>query len=293
MLTNLRACIALFMFGLIANPAYAQTDVYTHEIGDDTIKVRLDSRRGGVITDVLIRSGDVFRRHVIDNADWTGRQTQSAIYDAPNTDCWPCNNASCNWNWQPVQAGNACQEFSGGSVLDYSSTRIVTTTTPLNWNNLLGRSNIQIQQTVQIVQPYVARIDYQITNNESFPWSDRSLHELPVAYIEQEFNQGFKYDGPSPFTYDALTAFSPAAGLFSTTEPWVALRDPNNFTIALYVPDKYSNWSVGGWPGDAYYIQAWNSLYLNPGQTGTVTAYLVVGDSIESVRTRIYALAGF
>jgi hypothetical protein len=278
---------------LLATPAAAQTGVYTHEIGDgSTIKVRIDVNRGGVITDVHIRRGGVYRRNVIDSADWTGRQAQAALYDIPNTDCWPCNNMSCNWNWQPVQAGNACQQYSGGSVLSQTATRIVTTTTPLHWNNLLGRSNVAIEQAVEIVQPYVARIDYDITNNESFAWSSQNVHELPVVYAEHEFSQGFRYDGGSPFTSAPLTQFSPSTGMFSTTEPWVALRDSNNFVIALYVPGKYNNWNVSGWAGDSYYMQAWNALYLNPGQTGRVTAYLVAGNSIEEVRSRIYGLEG-
>lgn len=83
-----------------------------------------------------------------------------------------------------------------------------------------------------------------------------------------------------------------AVGLFSTTEPWVALRDGLDFVIALYVRGKYSNWQVGA-NENSHFMQAWTSLYLAPGETTTVTAYLVVGRSISDVRNRIYAMEGY
>ena len=52
--------------------AAAQDHPYTHQIGDEYVKVRIDSNYGGAITDLLILSGGVFRRRVVDNGDPTG-----------------------------------------------------------------------------------------------------------------------------------------------------------------------------------------------------------------------------
>ncbi|MGH9311557.1 MAG: hypothetical protein ACRD1S_00020 [Vicinamibacterales bacterium] len=266
--------------------------VWTHEISDGNIWVRVDANRGGAITDFRIRENEVVRRNIVDNGDWTGRQFQVSFYQGNwGPDCFPCN-ASCYWGYNPVQAGNACQWFSGGAVLEHSSTRLVTETWPLQWNNQYSpsTSSILLRQTIEIVQPYVARVEYRVTNFESFAW-DGTLHELPVAYVFTDFNQAYAYQGPSPFTYGPVTNIPIPSHQFSTTEPWIAISDVAGFTVALYVPGKYTDWTVSS-VGNANLMQAWTSMPLNQGQQATAVVFFVGGYGLNAVRSRIYSLEG-
>src|SRR6185312_9994538 len=96
--------------------------------------------------------------------------------------------------WNPVQAGtmttNDCQ-INGSGVTTYSNdgTTIHTHTQPMQWNPTLGRSNVEIDQTVSFVSGYDAiRIDYTVTNNESFSltYADQT-HEAPVLFANGLF----------------------------------------------------------------------------------------------------------
>lgn len=284
-----RAVLALLFVALAAGLGAQQQ--WTHEISDGTLWVRIDQARGGVITDLQVRAGETRRRAIVDNGDRTGRQIQASLYRSTyDAACFPCRSA-CFWGWNPVQAGNACQQPSSGSVLQQSGLRIVSTVVPQQWNDRLGRSNILVQQTLDIVKPFVLSIEYRVTNNESFTWGDVP-HELPVVYLQKGFAvSAYAYTGPEPFTYGAAALVSVPATALATTEPWIAWSDTSGLTLALYVPGKYSEWALST-VGDANVMQAWQPLRLSPGETGSVRAFLVAGATLTEARMRIYMLDG-
>lgn len=279
---------ALLVFGTSSS---AQS--WSHEIFDGTLRVRVDEVRGGAITDLHIVLGEIARRLIVDNGDYTGRQIQISLYDniwgAGDPLCFPCQ-SSCEWSWNPVQAGSACQAQSGGQVLEHSGTRIVTQNTPRQWKHIWGWSNVTVRQTLEIVAPYTLRMEHIFTNNESFGWSTNRLHELPVAYLQLNFaKQAIAYQGGNPFQHDTVSVLPLSQSQVSTTEPWIGFRDDNGIVLALARPGKYNDWVVQS-VGNANLMQAWTSMYLDPGQQQTVVTYLVGAPNLTEARNRIYAL---
>lgn len=278
---------------LLVSSHVGSAQIWSHEIYDGTLRVRIDDIRGGAITDLLITAGEIARRNIVDNGDHTGRQIQVSMYDnvwgGGDPTCFPCT-SPCAWPWNPVQAGSACQSESGGQVLEQTATRIVTEGNPRHWKHIWGWSRVTVRQTLELVAPYTLRMEHTFTNGESFGWSNNERHELPVAYLQLNFaQQAIAYQGPNPFTHDAVTVLPLSTNDVSTTEPWVGFRDNVGYVVALARPGKYGGWVVQS-VGNANLMQAWTNLYLDPGQQGTVVTYLVGAPSLTEARNRIYAL---
>jgi hypothetical protein len=150
---------------------------------------------------------------------------------------------------------------------------------------------VVLRQTLEIVQPFVLKMDYSVVNHEVFAWGDVP-HELPVVYLRKSFAvRAFAYQGEQPFTYDKPTTLAIPTLNLRTTEPWIAWVDATGVALALYVPGKYSDWAAST-VGDANLMQAWQHLRLQPEEIGAVRAYLVAGESLTTVRMRIYILEG-
>lgn len=235
----------------------------------------------------------------------TGRSVQISLYNAGETysNGWPCGGGV--WGWNPVQAGtmtagSCVVSGSGVNSVSADSSHIYTNTTPYHWNPNLGRSNVTVEQTVQFQSGYgnVIRVDYTITNNESFTVSNGSAgHEAPVAYINNTYGYATAYNGASPWTNDALSLVGD--GDPGSTEPWVALLnndptiDPTRaYGIGLYVADypSGSHFNFGSVSG-ATAMQSWRNLTISPGGSASFSVYLVLG-RMSNIRSTIYSLAG-
>ena len=176
----------------------------------------------------------------------------------------------------------------------------------MHWNPNLGRSNILIDQNVTFASGYsnVIRIDYTVTNYESFTVASDFGNEAPVMSI----NGGMApyrvtYDGPSPWTYDTVDVISCSGQpcIPNSTEPWAAVvaDDPNtNPTtpgVAMYVPDfptglhfNFAGDATGGSNG----VDSWRDWSISAsGGTYSWTVYIVLG-GLDSIRSAIYSLAG-
>ena len=253
---------------------------------DASLEVSVDVSKGGAITYLNILDGAEFSGDIVNHGDVTGREIQFAYYDSHRFDdsCWPCK-AMCLWGpSNPVQEGNACQQRSGGALLASSETQIVTRTAPREWNSQRGVSTLELQQTLTLVSPGALRVDYQVTNRGLATIGADNWHEAPVAYVTPAFSQGTLSDGRTPTR--SMIGFRDDHG-------WIALSRPDGWTVALYARgDHLSSIGLGG-GGDkpTSYLQLWQWMELNAGETGTATAWLVVGRSIEIVRARLASVS--
>lgn len=252
-------------------------------LADDTIAVQVDPARGGAI--VALAIGGV-RTGLVDQGDQTGREIQASLYNGQwGPGCWPCN-AVCVWGWNPVQAGNACEQPSGGSLVSQSPTVLVTTTTPKQWNSTLGTANVTLQQTLTLVARGVIKIDYQVTNHEAFEIGADNWHELPLVALNASMTVGAYLSATGPTT--TTTTLS----VFTTAAPWVALSDVNGWTVLVYVPEHLTPWTIGFNASSTpnAWIQAWQWLQLAPGETGTDSAWLIVGRTLAEAQSRLQML---
>ena len=145
-------------------------------------------------------------------------------------------------------------------------------------------STLELQQTLTLVSPGALRVDYQVTNRGLATIGADNWHEAPVAYVTPAFSQGTLSDGRTPTR--SMIGFRDDHG-------WIALSRPDGWTVALYARgDHLSSIGLGG-GGDkpTSYLQLWQWMELNAGETGTTTAWLVVGRSIEIVRARLASVS--
>ena len=289
--------LALWFFGF-AEMARAQV---THTISNGDIWVGIDANAGASIKKLDFRVGSLISTSNVNNADRTGRQIQASLYDAESQspDCWPvqggCSaNPSCPWMWNPVQAGDACQQGSPTSVLYLSGTRIITRTYPRQWNPFWGPSNVILDQDLEILGPHLVRVSYTVANNESF--TINGSHELPVAYLSSSYQYAVHYGGGAPWTYDSVTtrSFGPGSKANGTTatEEWIGYTKWPGAAMLLYVPGMQSGWNTGRMEDGATLLQAWQDVTIQPGETRSVTAYLAVG-SLSDARSAVYDLHGY
>jgi hypothetical protein len=281
----------------------------THSISNGDITIGVSLNWGGSIVRLDYRMNEIMRINNVNNSGGPGRQIEAAIYDneSQSQDCWPvidnCQpNPSCSWKWNPVQAGDACGSGSGGTVLSQTATRIVTRTTPIQWNPYWPTpSNVELEQDLEIISPRLVRVTYTITNNESF--TVNSEHELPVAYLSASYETGLYYEGGAPWTRDMnvtqrMFSNGDKSNSVNPTEPWIGFSDVvsgcaplNCATIMLYVPSLIGSWNMGRMEDGVSLLQAWQDRTLTPGQTKTVTAYIAVGTFTEA-RDAVYAHSG-
>lgn len=256
-------------------------------LSDSTLFVQVDPSRGGAIPYLSIMDGTNQSGNLINVSDYTGRALQASYYDGQwDGDCWPSLTATCVWGYNPTEAGDADERGSGGSLVSQSDTSIVTTTTPRQWDARQGFSNLTLQQTVTIIGEGTLRIDYQYTSHETRALGLMNRHEMPCVYLSPTLTLG-AYVGA-----DGLER--PSVGLSDVQtggEPWMAASNPlTGYTVAVYAPASDTHFSLdfGTQPGkETTLIQAWQSLILAPEQTATVTAWIVVGPSLDVVRQRI------
>ncbi len=256
-------------------------------IADESMRVQSDVARGGAIIGLDVLEAGSSSGNLIDNGDLTGRSVQASLYDGQwGPDFWPCPGGTLGqWGYNPVQEGDACQTLSGGAVVSHTPTSIVTSTTPRQWNAALGASKITLTQTLTIAGPGILRIDYTVTNHEAVTVGAGNWHELPCVYLNPRLTLGAYIGANGHLERPAVTLTAFRTG----GEPWVAVSDQAGWTVALYAPaDHPFSINFGTQPGkETTLLQAWQWLELAPEQTGTSTAWLIVGHSLEQVRQRI------
>ena len=255
-------------------------------IGDSTVSFTIDVLRGGAIVDLRAEDSG----NIVDNGDATGRQIQAALYDGTwSPDFWPCPGGTlAQWGNDPVQAGNACETPSGGQVLSQSP--LTTQTTPLQWNASLGRSTMDLVQTLTIVAPGVLKIDYRVTNLGMAEFGADNWQEMPGAYFDARFSTAWYMSTGVLTSFGATHAGANDLRPLTTSEPWIALTRDDGWAVALVLPGHLTPWALqlgGGGDKPASFLDALQWLHLAPGQTQTNTAWVVVGRSLDEVRARI------
>jgi Calx-beta domain len=287
--------------------AVAQTIIeVTHSLQNGTIDIGTNQLYGSA----FVRFSYQGRPSWVDNGvPDKGRQIQVSLYEPFSVDCWPCNNSSCAWGWNPVQAGNACNAGSGSTIVAHDSTHLVTRTQPLQWNNryVPSRSNTQIQQSLTLLpaHPNAIQVDYEVTNSESFAIGN-AASELPVAYLKPILNHAKAYQGSAPWTFDTPQDVTPALGhsnrLLTLAEPWVAWIGDDGVGLGMYKPTSFvvQNesqffWDVGHLapPGttETVYLQHWSKVPTPPASRYNVRVYLIAG-TLDQIRRVVYALEG-
>lgn len=270
-------------------------------ISNGTLTVGIEPRCGGTIVSVVLSGSP----NPVNNADCTGRQVQTALYDG----AWaydPCAGCTGVWGWDPVQGGD---KYDFGSIVTASSFTPTTAYTsarpnewyPMNAGGAQGQpvpSDVTIEQWVTFVdgKPTVARVHVKVAHlgKDSHLLSGQ---EFPAVYVNMGYDTLVTYNGSAPWTNAPTTSFAAIpAGFIHSPERWAAYVNGSNDGLAIYVPSQYPWLAAMALPGSggefgtgANYFHPHVPMAIGPNTTWEGDYYIIAG-SVAAARANVYAL---
>lgn len=258
-----------------------------------SVDVQVDPARGGAIPYVRILNGGYTETsgNIVDQTSPTGRELQAAFWTGQNPPCSDGDlcNRHCLGALNPTQAGDACGLVSGGTVLAQSPTSITVRSQPRDFSASTARP-LQLDATVAIVAPGVLRLDYAVTNLSATVFGDDAWQNLPVLFTVPAFDV-VTLDGRGAVDNASLPFENVVADVWRGEGPidWVARSNADGWTVLLYVPGLHP-WSIGK-PGaqspGAGWMQPLIWMELQPGESAALTAWIVVGRTLDQAITRL------
>ncbi|HEX5070821.1 MAG TPA: Ig-like domain-containing protein, partial [Vicinamibacterales bacterium] len=268
------------------------------------IQFGIEPRCGGTLAELIVNG-----RNLINNADCTGRQVQTALYDGDDSydSCGGCQGV---WGWDPVQGGDV---YGFGSPLSAQSAGpdfIYTATQALEWfpddkGGGPGRpvvSDVSIEQTAAFVpgHPEAVRLHYRITHLGGDSHT-LGIQELPAVYANLGFDHFVTYTGTAPWTggsvtWDALGQPGSPVPQHYVPEHWAALVDDQGAGLTVYVPQQYPYVAGVHLPGTsgeygsgANYFRPHVPFAFGPQAVLDADVYVIAGD-YRTARHTIEAL---
>lgn len=298
------ACTLLF-----GGSARAQGQAVPLFLQSSELYVKISTQWGGAITEFTPTGG----QNLVDNgAPDPGRSIQTAFRrqdPPPIPDCWPCRtNPPCNHVWNPTQAGSCANVGSGVISIEGNSEYLTTYAQLRNFEadspSFPPVSNVYLRQTLSFARANVLKLEYTVTNNETFAFED--AQEFPVAFLKPFLNRAVRYTGSQPFTGDWVEIVDVPCCTenlldhFTTTEPWIAWVPDYEIVptltekgLGLYVPtgQPHLHWRfhrvVPQGSTATNVMQNFAYFRLEPGESQSVTVYLIYGNVAE-IRDFVY-----
>jgi hypothetical protein len=269
----------------------------------DTIRIALDTSRGGSIVEVSLDGANYINQHD------TGREVQPAFYDGdqPYDACAGCTGT---FGWDPVLAGDRYNHGTPALAQTLTPNSLYTKAQPLQWYpddkgggpTLPVSGDLLVEQTVTPVPGYARAFHahYKVTHLDA-DFHANTRQEFPAVYVNAEYDRFVSYEGTAPWTKApvSFTRFRPlgtqAPNLY-VPEHWGAYINDQNIGLTIYVPSQYpyvDGFDVagsGGPTGDGTnYFAPFVALTIGPNFTFEGDYYLIAGD-YQSSRQIVYAL---
>lgn len=270
-------------------------ELYTLELANTDLKVKVDLLRGGAIS-YLSKATD--NKNLVNIYD-RGRYIQQSYYAGANINrtAEGQHPSWSPWNWNPIQVGDVYNNSSNVLESEVTANRIYTKTQPLLWdmNNELGQCYMEM--TVTLVNNTVHVNNKLTVFRTDNKWSAIARHqELPAVYIIGDLNNLYSYKGTSPWTSapaEKLVTTGPPWSYWTNPEHWAALVDANNWGVGIY--NGLSTYFIGGYSGSAGGgANSPNTGYMSPLRTETLgksSVYEYDYDLILGTLTQIRSFA--
>jgi len=294
----------LFVYGIdVGNsadnallPGSPQTFTLTSTIlrlTNGVIQLGIEPRCGGTVAELIVNG-----KNLVNNADCTGRQIQTAVYDGDDSydSCGGCQGV---WGWNPVQGGDVYGFGSPLSAQTVTSSLIHTVTQALEWypddkGGSVGRpvaSDVTIEQTASFVPGYpsAVRLHYRISHLGSDSHG-LAIQEFPAVYANLGFDHFVTYEGTAPWTggpvtVGALPQPGSAVPEHYVPEHWAALVDDTGMGLTVYVPQQYPyvsglylQGSSGEYGWGANYFRPHVPFAFGPQTVLEADVYVIAGD---------------
>ena len=201
-------------------------------LDNGVIKVGVDLNMGGVIT-YMSRSSDT---HNVINLHDYGREIQQSYYAGPtpfghSSPDWP------NWPWNPIGAGDAYGTPSTVVASANDGKTLYVRAIGMQW----ALNDVPCEcffETWIALDGHAANVRYRLTNHRSdLTAYDAYGQELPAVYTIGKLWHLITYDGPAPFTGDAVREVpftsAPPWENFQPTESWMAWVNDAGFGLGV------------------------------------------------------------
>lgn len=274
--------------------------------GANTVRVGLDTRWGGVITELSLNGTNFV------NSFDTGREIQLSIYDG-NGAGDACAGCTGNWPWNAVQGGDLYRHGSPVLERQLADSSIYVKSHPLQWlpdnkgggRNRPVQSDMLFETVVEVVpeHPLAFRLRYVATHTGSDEHA-ATTQEVPAVFADARLANFAHYAGAAPWTGEAVTlsrmrdVHDPAwvSSYFHIPERWGAFVDDQGVGLTVFVPSAYPYalgyfvpGSTGPYGYGAQYFHAKTVFGVGPGARIAGEVYLIAGDYREA-RKVVYDL---
>ncbi len=290
--------------GLMAcNTPAAHSEKSCLSLDNGVIAVRMDLHSGGAITYLSVSGED---RNLINNYD-RGRQIQQSYYAGKDLDrrAEGQSKSWSPWSWNPIQVGDAYGHSATVAESRQSKKEAYVKTIPLLWDMNNEPGECYFEQWVSL-KGNTAHVRNRLSihrTDERWGVETRS-QELPAVYTIADLYHLYTYEGPKPFTMDALTEIKnqgpPWAswGREQPTEKWAALVDDQLWGVGVY--NKDTQFFTGGFCGkpgggekdpSTGYISPLRDERFEKDDTFEYEYDIIVG-TLEQIREFVYKAEG-
>ena len=272
---------------------------YTAALDNGTIRVGIDSTRGGVIS-YLSPSGSA-TNYI--NIYQPGREVQQSYYAGQQIDrkAEGQNRTWSPWPWNPIGAGDSYGNRAAVLSSRITSTTMYVKTQPLLWDMYREPCQCVVETWITLEGRRVRVHNKLTTFRTDNRWNVVSnAQELPAAYPIANLSRVVSYTGSRPFTWDGTSQIPKSTtwvwSQWRTEENWGACVDAGNFGVGVYNPGRTlffgglnRNPSGDSTSYDTCYLAPIEAVALDKTSTFEYDYWLTIG-TIDQIRWQAYDL---
>ena len=228
--------------------------------------------------------------NLLNHAD-RGRFIQQSYYGRTDGSVW----ANKPWRWNPVQGGDYKGKPARLLLNESTKTELHVKSVPVNWAGGQDVEDCTMEEWITLAgQMARIRFRFAYTGQAENPPCHQ---ELPAVFMDYALTDLVYYNGPQPWTGQALKQDRPGWPNESRdcSEEWAAYTGPDGRGLGVYFPGNthitcYRHpGPAGPEGGGCSYFAPVRTMTIKPGFTHEYTIYLTVGKP-EEIRARFGAV---
>ncbi len=264
-------------------------------LDNGTVRLGIDLASGGSVFWFGLSANRV---NLLNHYD-RGRFIQQSYYGAADGSLWNRK----PWRWNPVQGGDwrgaparllACAVTTNRAG---QAIALISRSVPKHWASGADIDDAMMEQRISLTNALVyIRYSFAYTGTVAHPPAHQ---ELPAVFVDAAYTNLVFYDGPKPWTGDALTRAVPGWPNEGkrTTEHWAAFVNDADVGVGVFTPGtgeltcyRYAGDCRTGPAGSACsYFAPVRTFAITPGFTFAYDVWLAAG-TLAEIRARFAAI---
>ncbi|GAB4036013.1 hypothetical protein GCM10028809_46700 [Spirosoma gilvum] len=228
---------------MVTNPAGGGLPSQTQEssqkrlyLANDKVRMAIDLNAGGAITYLSEAGSNV---NIVNNND-LGRQIQTSMYAGPYPYSVNGKDPVYQWRnlgWNPVQTGDYFNHPAKVVSYQQGQNTLYVKTVPLIWPLFNEPAECSYEHWIELKDNTIhVRCKMTVFRADTTQYEART-QEAPCVYLTGPYYRIITYNGPKPFTNDAVSEFTnqDVVNRFGS-ENWIALLNTEGRGVGLYKP---------------------------------------------------------